>query len=504
VSRRGRGGRSSGLALAVLALVALGAPRPAAAQLISPGKLAKAHAGLDGVEHCTECHELGKPGADDARCLACHKPLATRIAAKQGLHATYTAQRCADCHKDHFGPDFALVRLDSASFDHAKTGYPLRQAHDTVACRSCHRPENITAADVRAYAAQHAVLATTDLGLSHQCASCHHKDDPHGAQFAGRACDACHDEASWKKAPGFDHRKTRYPLTGAHDSVPCAKCHTAVRPNERRSPVRYAGVPFAACSDCHTDPHHGVMRGACASCHNTANWRRLDSRAQFEATFDHSRTTFSLVGAHAKAKCAACHQPRAPGDTLVRLQFAKDSVQQDYPRPAAATCVACHLDAHHDEFARAPGGATCDNCHGQDGWLPTTYGIARHNRETYALTGAHLTVPCEDCHVRREAGTMPELAIARHECADCHERGSGETKNPHGDQFAGRGCRDCHDTAAFKIAAFDHARTRYPLDGAHRHVPCASCHKTEMTAHGPMVRYRPLATDCRSCHGAAG
>jgi hypothetical protein len=504
VSRSGRGRGTLGLAVALLAVGALMTPRPAAAQLISPGKLARAHAALDGVEHCTECHELGKPGADDARCLECHEPLARRIAAKQGLHATYTGQHCADCHKDHFGPDFALVRLDTTTFDHTKTGYPLRQAHDTVACRSCHRPEFITVADVRQYATKNGVLATTDLGLTTECAVCHRKDDPHGTQFSGQACDACHNEANWKQAPAFDHQKSRYPLTGAHATVPCAKCHTAERPGDRHSPVRYAGVAFAACSDCHTDPHHGVMRGTCASCHNTADWRRLDSRSHFEATFDHSRTKFPLVGAHVTAQCAACHQPRAPGDTLIRLQFAKDTVPQDYPRPASATCLSCHIDAHHGEFARAPGGATCDNCHGQDTWQPTTYGIARHNRETYALTGAHLTVPCEDCHVRRAPDAMPQLVIPEHECEDCHEQGTARTKNPHGDQFAAHRCRDCHGTATFKIADFDHSKTRYPLDGAHRHVPCASCHRTEMTSHGPMVRYRPLATDCRSCHGAAG
>jgi len=504
VTRRGRSAGAAGAAGALLVLVALSlAPRTAAAQLISPGKLARPHAALDGLEHCTQCHELGKPGVDDARCLQCHEPLARRIAAKQGLHATYTGQHCADCHKDHFGTDFALVRLDSATFDHAKTGYRLRLAHDTVACRSCHRPENITDPDVRAYATKNGVLATTDLGLTTECASCHHTDDPHGTQFGRRGCDDCHGEASWKKTPGFDHAKTRYPLTGAHATVPCDKCHTAERPGERRSPVRYAGLPFDRCSDCHNDPHHGVMRGTCASCHNPAGWHRLQ-QTRFEASFDHSRTKFPLEGAHARAKCADCHRPRAAGDTLIDLRFAAATAPDDYPPPAAANCLSCHVDAHHGEFAHAAGGATCDNCHGQDAWQPTTYDIARHNRETYKLTGAHLTVPCEDCHVRPAPGAMPSLHIAEHECADCHRNGSAQTKNPHGDQFAQRGCLDCHVTDTFKIASFDHSKTRYPLDGAHRHVPCASCHKAETTAHGPMVRYRPLPIDCRSCHGAAG
>jgi len=82
-------------------------------------------------------------------------------------------------------------------------------------------------------------------------------------------------------------------------------------------------------------------------------------------------------------------------------------------------------------------------------------------------------------------------------CAGCH----GETQ-PHGDQFAGRGCDDCHSVETFRISSFDHDRTSYPLDGAHRDVPCASCHRAEKVSGRtePVVHYRPLETECRSCH----
>ena len=61
---------------------------PAAAQLgqlISPGPLAKAHARLEGAEHCEKCHEQGRR-VSPARCLACHQPVAERIAKKKGVH----------------------------------------------------------------------------------------------------------------------------------------------------------------------------------------------------------------------------------------------------------------------------------------------------------------------------------------------------------------------------------------------------------------------------------
>jgi hypothetical protein len=240
------------------------------------------------------------------------------------------------------------------------------------------------------------------------------------------------------------------------------------------------------------------MRGTCESCHTTDGWRSSDRRS-FEAAFDHSRTRFALQGAHQRATCAACHRVRPASDTAIKLTFMARADTGDYPRPLATDCLSCHLDTHRGAFARTPGGMRCDNCHGLDGWRPTTYDVARHNRETYKLDGAHLAVPCGDCHAGPTPGAAPRFRLGAVTCQDCHAK-----DDKHGGQFAGRACTECHTTATFKIAAFDHSKTRYPLDGAHRDVPCASCHRTETTPHGPVVRYRPLGTKCTSCHGASG
>jgi hypothetical protein len=53
----------------------------------------------------------------------------------------------------------------------------------------------------------------------------------------------------------------------------------------------------------------------------------------------------------------------------------------------------------------------------------------------------------------------------------------------------------------FRIAAFDHSRTRFPLDGRHRDVECADCHVMVTAADGrEFRRYRPVGTQCRDCH----
>ena len=45
---------------------------------LSPGDLTTAHAKLEGMSNCTQCHDLGNK-VTNARCLACHKELQSLI-----------------------------------------------------------------------------------------------------------------------------------------------------------------------------------------------------------------------------------------------------------------------------------------------------------------------------------------------------------------------------------------------------------------------------------------
>ena len=135
---------------------------------------------------------------------------------------------------------------------------------------------------------------------------------------------------------------------------------------------------------------------------------------------------------------------------------------------------------------------------GRMSWLPARFDAERHDRETsFRLEGAHRVVACMSCHV--EEREVPTFRLEASTCLDCHTATS-----PHGEQFAGRSCDACHDTASFSIEVFDHDTTRFPLGGAHAAVPCASCHHSERTPAGEdVVVYRPLGTECRDCHGGA-
>ncbi|MEN8374335.1 MAG: hypothetical protein ABFS34_02685 [Gemmatimonadota bacterium] len=482
------------LGLLVIGMTLLASPRPASAQFISPGKLTSAHASEEGARNCTSCHELRKRGTQNGLCLACHAPLAELIDEGRGLHATLEGS-CARCHKEHGGRDLDMVRFDSLGFDHADAGYEFEGAHADAGCRDCHAPNLIADADTRLFKARNGVLRSTFLGLGTRCVACHRRDDPHGGQFKQAECTDCHGQVEWSPAPGFDHDRTRYPLRGLHRQVGCAECH----PSDRsKSPevVRYRPLRFARCTNCHEDEHRGRMGATCTSCHGTAGWG-IDAGA-FEDAFDHTSVDYVLNGAHASVGCAGCHDPAASRREGIDLSFRQADLGKAYPAPAADDCTACHVDYHEGAFAASPTGGACAGCHSESAWHPSSYDLFRHNDEAdFELEGAHLAAPCESCHANADPTGGLRLEISDQSCAGCHAE-----DDPHRDQFAPGICEDCHGTESFRIPGFDHDLTAYPLDGAHRGVACSSCHVAEEQADGRrFVRYKPIDTSCRSCHG---
>jgi hypothetical protein len=469
------------------------------AQLISPGKLANVHKDLEGIRNCTRCHVLGVAGASNEQCLACHEPLAARLTVGKGYHATLEEDNCAECHKEHFGEDFQLVRFDSTSFEHGRVNFALDGRHSEIGCRDCHAAALITAPEVQEFKGEASALDRTYMGLGTVCVSCHESDDPHRGQFAESSCEQCHNEIDWKQAEYFDHDRTYYPLTGLHRQVRCPECHAPLDGSGANGALRFSGVPYSGCESCHEDVHRGGMGARCSGCHGTGGWHRLADRGSFERGFDHSTTDFPLAGAHARAECKACHGVEPPLDAGLRIAFVSETAGNVYPHPVAAECTSCHLDYHEGVFVETPGGTACDNCHSEEDWLPTSYGIERHDRESeFQLTGAHVPVMCSGCHAEVDASGYRALSFrfADQTCVACHRK-----DDPHAGQFGLSECTACHDTRSFKVAAFDHSETRWPLDGAHHDVPCASCHMETKTKEGTLlVRYRPLETECKACH----
>jgi hypothetical protein len=470
-------------------------PLPAVGQLISPGKLSAAHADLEGIRSCTRCHRLRQSGTAADLCLECHQPLASRMERGEGYHGRLADRTCDGCHKEHFGVDFGLVRLDSLAFEHEEqAGYTLRGEHETVACRSCHRAELVSDPVVLEAKRARGALDRTFLGLGNTCRGCHAPDTPHADQFEERPCADCHDEAGWSGAGGFDHNSTSYALTGLHRDVACEGCHRPLSSVVVAGGLQYAGIRADRCTACHEDEHSGAMPGRCESCHGTSGWKQVNRR-RVESTFDHRATGFVLLGAHAAAPCSSCHQ-KPPAGSAVRLRFEPATKSDAYPTPLAGSCTDCHEDRHDGVFLDRPGHGVCDGCHGQAAWLPADYDIERHNRESeFLIDGAHQVVPCASCHPASEG--MPRFRLESPSCSDCHA-----PSDPHRGQFRERSCDSCHSGSSFRIADFDHDGTRFPLDGAHEDVTCEACHTAEEGPSGELfVRYTPLASQCVDCHG---
>jgi len=536
-------------------------PSSAAAQ-ISPGPLSKSHESLTGTTQCKSCHEFGA-STPTFKCLECHKEVAQAIAGKHGYHAQLQMQSpngkdCVRCHLEHNGEDFHLIHWEPSQqkFDHRLTGYKLEGKHAPLACDKCHTPAHMVPAD-------RALIKMKDLtksffGMSPACQSCH--NDPHKGQL-GNECTKCHNVENWKEAKNFDHSKTRYPLTGLHVKVACEKCH---KPDTPGGPARYRDIKFDACSACHIDPHKGEFKKACDTCHTTSGWKTL--LPGFD--FDHSKTKYPLQGKHAQVACTACH---LNGDFKKELPFAmcsdchkpdphkgqfearakkgecsechtvegwkpslfgvKEHDTTRYPLkgkhakvecakchiPAGKdtvykvkfeVCTDCHKDAHDNQFAAAPYSNRCEECHTVLDFHRSTFTIAKHRNTRFALAGAHVAVPCSDCHKVGAGGRTDKILPFKFEdrtCTACH-------KDPHKGEFNDRmarkrangtpfGCEACHTVKSWAdINGFDHSKTKFALLGAHRTVKCGECHKSTTDY---ASRFKGTPQQCEACHNDA-
>lgn len=175
-----------GVGLALAAIVALAFLYPH--QMVSPGDLQPAHAGLQ--QNCFACHSPFR-GASSDRCISCHvvaeigrrttkgAPI-SRPSQTPPFHQALVEQDCMACHTDHPRP--RLTRNLVRPFDH--------------------------------------LLLTPDI--RGRCASCHSapKDELH--RGIALPCGQCHSAQAWKPAT-FDHSRY-FSLSPPHDAA-CSTCH---------------------------------------------------------------------------------------------------------------------------------------------------------------------------------------------------------------------------------------------------------------------------------------
>lgn len=225
-----------------------------------------------------------------------------------------------------------------ASFAHERTGFPLRGAHRTASCRSCHR-------EVRRHSYQ--------APLGKACHGCH--SDPH-RRALGIQCVGCHNENRWKVAFSVAaHDKTAFPLIGSHAALPCQECHIGQRD-------RAYNTRALRCVACHESDYEQTTlysldhRAAnfsteCGVCHAPWSFRPAQYPAH-EVCFPIAR------GDHAGIPCLSCHNLIAMGASIGDCNM------------GTAQCVSCHEhrcsemdDEHRDVAGYQCQSQSCYACH---------------------------------------------------------------------------------------------------------------------------------------------
>jgi hypothetical protein len=499
------------------------------AGLLDPGPLTKAHQNLEGIKNCTKCHGAASgEKVSAAACLDCHKELEPRISKGLGFHGKLKDEeksKCETCHLEHQGRDFAIVDWGDKGkkgFDHARTGFVLNGKHAKADCAKCHESRLIKDEVMKKWLAdpQHKGRETF-IGVGVVCASCHF--DEHRGQLAPQECKACHEETDWKKVTKFNHDRSNYPLTGAHAKVECLKCHArelgeAPAPALFPKPVnevfsRFKPVAHDSCLNCHKDPHESRFGTRCTDCHVTASWKEIHQAGSTGGRADrkfHETTRYPLRGAHENVSCDACHGT-GKRKIFKNMQF--------------ANCIDCHADAHQGQLGKYGSKETdCTRCHTLDGFTTPKFEVEQHAKTTYPLEGAHAAVSCLGCHIRdpqrvkalklggsekpgltavKLSPAVFLLRVDTQKCDTCH-------KDVHGGQFAKLvagpaafaaalpTCESCHVAESFHTLKFDHAKTKFPLEGKHAQATCAQCHAAP--APGAPVAYRGVTRACNGCH----
>jgi hypothetical protein len=394
---------------------------------------------------CADCHVNNNYNLTSAACVNCHLKDFQGTSNPNHVAANFPSN-CSQCH--------TTVTWTTATFDHSTVNFVLTGSH-TVPPRQC--------ADCHVNNDYHLTSTT--------CVTCHLKDfqstsNPnHVAGGFAQTCETCHATSSWQQAT-FDHAKSGFPLTGAHMVPPrqCTDCHVNNNYN----------ITSTACVSCHQNdfntattpvPHAGFPT-TCQQCHDMVSWT--------SGKFDHSTTGFTLSGAHLvpPRQCADCH---------VNNNF----------NITSTTCISCHQNDFNTATTPVPHAGfptTCQQCHDMVSW---TNGKFDHSTTGFTLTGSHTVPPrqCADCH------TNNNYNLTSTTCVSCHLNDFQSATNPN--HVAGgfsQTCETCHNTATWQPATFDHAKSGFPLTGAHMVPPrqCTDCHVNN--------NYNITATACVSCH----
>lgn len=151
-------------------------------------------------------------------------------------------------------------------------------------------------------------------------------------------------------------------------------------------------------------------------------------------------------------------------------------------------------------------GNKCAKCHGEH--FGRDFEIVKfeekdfdHQLTGFKLEGKHKTLDCAKCHnpelvknkISQKKSKKSFLGLGT-KCLDCHDDFHQQTLKAD--------CLSCHNQDAFRPAPkFKHENSNFKLQGAHKKVDCAKCHKTETRNSKKFQVFKGLNfAKCTDCH----
>ena len=376
------------------------------------------------------------------------------------------------------------------------------------------------------------------------------------SDVSGKECIKCHSDHHGRKfqmirfdTVDFKHDLTGYNLEGAHTKPYCGQCHQnrfITDPEIRKLKRTFLGLG-TNCLNCHDDQHDKTLSVNCMDCHTYESFKTVPN-------FNHSSTSFPLVGKHRETDCEKCHPVTLRNEKEFQVfngmdfgkctdchedihnnKFGQDCKKchteqsfltvvgmslfdhsktgyllegkhlhvacekchpSKYTNPVAHNlCMDCHDDYHESQFRRNGNLPDCANCHSVEGFQPSIYTLEEHQAGTFPLEGAHLATPCFSCHKKEDKWQFREIGLS---CAECHI----DIHQPylHSKYYPDQSCKSCHSLESWTDIGFDHNKTNYSLSGGHLKPSCRACHQNVSQSGENILKFSGISDKCTNCH----
>jgi hypothetical protein len=294
----------------------------------------------------------------------------TGIAATPEATVSPREGECQTCHQDTQALANAGAAQDEVTLLTIEP-LPAEAIHGNIRCVTCHYGDRNTK-DLEA--AHASVVIDPTQGEAKLCVACHQDlpaefpqdrlRTPHDAVTHGEVVDVSCSDCHGAVGHGFD------PVSGEIicPMGVCLDCHQE----------RNLDSELSDCDACHIGPHDPVLVFECNTCHQSTDvWQMVEMVTH----------PVELVGGHAQADCAGCHQGG------------------NFDQKVSTECADCHEPPTETHY-----GQVCQDCH-----TPANFQDARIPDHPIALEGYHKNAPCAGCHADGQAA--PEYT-----CSNCHER----------------------------------------------------------------------------------